>query len=200
MSNPSWHFNVKAEYFEAKGFRVGCTCLPAQEQELGCWSPWVGFQPRPSLLAATWSSASVCDSQSLSFPGTELWYNTCLKSLMFWLLSCLCERELFPIFYFVISRHWESFKAWVMINYQGRAILIKFSFRWLMLLTNVTSVNSWESSIDENLCPYSVYPSLEIFEAQMIKNLPTMQETQIWSLVWEEPLEKGMATCSSILA
>ena len=49
----------------------------------------------------------------------------------------------------------------------------------MMLLTNVTSVNSWESSIDESLCPYSIYPSLEIFEAQMVKNLPTMQETQI---------------------
>ena len=36
--------------------------------------------------------------------------------------------------------------------------------------------------------------------AQMIKNLPAMQETLVWSLVWEGPLEKGMATHSSILA
>ena len=35
---------------------------------------------------------------------------------------------------------------------------------------------------------------------QIIKNLPTMQETWVSSLVREEPLEKGMATCSSILA
>ena len=34
----------------------------------------------------------------------------------------------------------------------------------------------------------------------MIKNLPTMQETPIQSLGWEDPLEKGMATYSSILA
>ena len=34
----------------------------------------------------------------------------------------------------------------------------------------------------------------------MIKNLPTMQETPIQSLGWEDPLEKGMATHSSILA
>ena len=34
----------------------------------------------------------------------------------------------------------------------------------------------------------------------MVKNLPTMQETQVQSLGWEDPLEKGMATCSSILA
>ena len=36
--------------------------------------------------------------------------------------------------------------------------------------------------------------------AQMVKNLPTMQETQVWSLGWEEPLEKGIATHSSILS
>ena len=35
--------------------------------------------------------------------------------------------------------------------------------------------------------------------AQMIKNLPAMQETQFQSLGWEGPLEKGMATHSSIL-
>ena len=34
----------------------------------------------------------------------------------------------------------------------------------------------------------------------MVKNLPAMQETQVWSLVWEDLLEKGMATHSSILA
>ena len=35
--------------------------------------------------------------------------------------------------------------------------------------------------------------------AQMAKNLPTMQETRVQSLGWEDPLEKGMATHSSIL-
>ena len=36
--------------------------------------------------------------------------------------------------------------------------------------------------------------------AQTIKNLPAMQETLVQSLAWEDPLEKEMATCSSILA
>ena len=36
--------------------------------------------------------------------------------------------------------------------------------------------------------------------AQTVKNLPAMQETQIPSLGWEDPLEKEMATHSSILA
>ena len=35
--------------------------------------------------------------------------------------------------------------------------------------------------------------------AQMIKNLPAMQKTWVLSLVWEDPLEKGMVTHSSIL-
>ena len=30
--------------------------------------------------------------------------------------------------------------------------------------------------------------------AQIVKNLPALQETQVGSLGWEEPLEKGMAT------
>ena len=36
--------------------------------------------------------------------------------------------------------------------------------------------------------------------AQTVKNLPAMQETEVQSLGWEDPLEKGMATHSSILA
>ena len=36
--------------------------------------------------------------------------------------------------------------------------------------------------------------------AQMVKNLPAMQEIQVRSLGWKDLLEKGMATHSSILA
>ena len=42
-----------------------------------------------------------------------------------------------------------------------------------------------------------VYPSLV---AQLVKNLPAMQETWVRSLGWEDSLEKGTATHSSILA
>ena len=34
----------------------------------------------------------------------------------------------------------------------------------------------------------------------MVKTLPSVQETWVQSLLWEDPLEKGMATHSSILA
>jgi len=36
--------------------------------------------------------------------------------------------------------------------------------------------------------------------AQLVKNLPAMQETWVQSLGWEDPLEKGKATHSSIPA
>ena len=36
--------------------------------------------------------------------------------------------------------------------------------------------------------------------AQWVKNLPAIQETQVQSLSWEDPMEKGLATHSSILA
>ena len=36
--------------------------------------------------------------------------------------------------------------------------------------------------------------------AQLVKNLPAMQETQVQSLGWEDPLEKGMAIHSSVFA
>ena len=36
--------------------------------------------------------------------------------------------------------------------------------------------------------------------AQLVKNLPAMRETWVWSMGWEVPLEKGNTTYSSILA
>ena len=36
--------------------------------------------------------------------------------------------------------------------------------------------------------------------AQLVKNLPAKRETWVWSLGWEDPLEKGKATHSSVLA
>ena len=49
-------------------------------------------------------------------------------------------------------------------------------------------------------CLFKCLPSSPTFVAQMVKNLLAGQETQVPFLGWEDPLEKGMATCSSILA
>ena len=41
---------------------------------------------------------------------------------------------------------------------------------------------------------------MKFLGGSVVKNLPAIQETQVRSLGWEDPLEKGMATHSSILA
>ena len=46
----------------------------------------------------------------------------------------------------------------------------------------------------------SLYAFRASLVAQLVKNLPAVQETQIQSLGWEDPLEKEMATHSRILA
>ena len=50
----------------------------------------------------------------------------------------------------------------------------------------------------------SLYPGLNqhwaSLAAQVVKNLPAMWETRVLSLDQEDPLEKGMATHSSVLA
>ena len=47
---------------------------------------------------------------------------------------------------------------------------------------------------------YSLYRKWASLVAELVKNLPAMWETWIRSLGWEDPLEKGKATHSSILA
>ena len=47
---------------------------------------------------------------------------------------------------------------------------------------------------------YPLHYSWASFVAQLVNNLPAMQETWIRPLGWEDPLEEGMATHSSILA
>ena len=47
---------------------------------------------------------------------------------------------------------------------------------------------------------YSLQYSWASLVAQLVKNPHEMQETWVQSLAWEDPLEKGKATHSSILA
>ena len=47
---------------------------------------------------------------------------------------------------------------------------------------------------------YSISYSWASLVAQLVKNLPAMWETGVQSLGWEDPLEKGKATDSSIWA
>ena len=57
---------------------------------------------------------------------------------------------------------------------------------------------SGRSAGEGNGCPLQY--SWASLVAQMVKNLPAMQETWVRSLGWKDPLEKGMAAHSSTLA
>ena len=47
---------------------------------------------------------------------------------------------------------------------------------------------------------YNIFLEGASLVAQLVKNPPEMWETWVWSLDWDDPLEEGMATHSSILA
>ena len=89
-------------------------------------------------------------------------------------------------------------------------------------LTEMNNFSLWEISHSKSFCnikklnkfhtgkePYKniyIQDSLRMYiqnsgaslVTQMVKNLPAMQETWHWSLGWEVPLEKGIATHASI--
>ena len=55
------------------------------------------------------------------------------------------------------------------------------------------------SQLTSNLYVRCVHIGWASLVAQAIQNLPAIQETQVLSLSWKDPLGKGMATHSSIL-
>ena len=63
-------------------------------------------------------------------------------------------------------------------------------------------VNSAAVNMDMRIClqDYASFKYIPKSKAQSVKNLPALQETQIQSLAWEDPLEKEMANHSSVLA
>ena len=63
-----------------------------------------------------------------------------------------------------------------------------------------TQFNSWFGKIHwrRDRLPTPVFLGFPV--AQLVKNLPAMWETWVQSLGWEDPLEKGKAAHSSILA
>ena len=58
----------------------------------------------------------------------------------------------------------------------------------------------WSGTSSGEGIGYPLWYSWASLVAQLVKNLPTMRETWVQSLDWEDPLEKGKATHSSILA
>ena len=75
-------------------------------------------------------------------------------------------------------------------------LVLFWSSSHLHLPTSRQSLSVTRVCVAKNLC-LIFWASLV---AQIVKNLPEMRETWIWSLDWEDPLEEGKATHSSILA
>ena len=67
-----------------------------------------------------------------------------------------------------------------------------------MLLDMFYVAWTWQLLNSQNHCFYSCLQSFP--DDSVVKNLPAKQETQVGSLGWKDPLEKEMATHSSILA
>ena len=57
-----------------------------------------------------------------------------------------------------------------------------------------------QETLGQGITRHSFWVTLASLVAQTVKNPPAMQEPQIRSLGWEDPLEKEMATHSSIFA
>ena len=68
---------------------------------------------------------------------------------------------------------------------------------WFFFRSSPISLND---SINHPIFKWKIKSSCSTLMAQRVKNLPSVQETWVLSLDWEDPLEKGMATYSSILA
>ena len=113
------------------------------------------------------------------------------------------------------GRGWDGWMVsltqwtWVWVN-SGRA---KDRKAWCTAVHGVAKSCTWQSlnAGDPSLIPESgrlagegiSYPlqySWASLVAQLVKNLPAMQEIWVQSLGWKDPLEKGKATHSSILA
>ena len=59
---------------------------------------------------------------------------------------------------------------------------------------------SWSGRSTGEELGYPLQYSWAPFVAQLVRNMPAMQESCVQSLGWEDPLEKGKTTNSSILA
>ena len=63
-----------------------------------------------------------------------------------------------------------------------------------------TEGTSFKEKIMSSVLTVELWVSWASLVAQMVKNLPAMQETWVQSLGWEDPLEKGLVTHSSTFA
>ena len=155
------------------------------------------------------SSASIIYLPFLSFIVPIFGWNAPLMFLVFLKRSLVFP----PLLSSSIIKHCSLKKAFLSLL----ALLWNFAFNWIYLSLPLLLFASFHSSAlckasSDNHFAVSIFFFL-IFgmvfftafctmlqTSQMVKNLPAMQETWVWSLGREDPLEKEMVTHFSILA
>ena len=85
------------------------------------------------------------------------------------------------------------------LPYISSFFLFLFGCHVIWHIWHKTSLARNVSSMTRGSLLFSAYLGASLV-AQMIKNLPAMGWTWVWSLGWEDPLERGMASHSSLLA
>ena len=108
---------------------------------------------------------------------------------------------------------WKLLREWILRIYIKRKNIFFYFFNVLSIWGDGCSLNILWSSFHHDVSQIIMLYTLNLavvyinyvligafLVAQLINNLPEMPETWVWSLGWEDPLEEGMATHSSILA
>ena len=112
----------------------------------------------------------------------------------------------------------RCFNLWAILRYLNKSYLERGKTTRLKSYLAITHINQKRRGlvfcgfdnvhalpVVRNGCTVILFLSWAIMTrgslvAQMVKKLPTMQETWVWLLGWKDILENGMATLSSILA
>ena len=129
-----------------------------------------------SVMALTWS-LSTSDGQPLHCSSSRL-----SSALQIFLNQPYTLCSLAVPHPNVLLMLWPTTALWHILNSNMKITEIWFSSNIISLVQNKYKINSKRASL----------------VAQSVKKPPAMQETLVWSLGWEDPLEKGMATHSSI--
>ena len=105
-------------------------------------------------------------------------------------------KNIWELCVFFATLQQNFYKIW---NQYSQMICLSFiHYNNEKLVYSEDIVHFWH--ISPKLGKYRNKSGLTLFIAQLVKNLPAMQETWVQSLGWEDPLEKGRATHSYSLA
>ena len=135
----------------------------------------------------------------------QIWTEVLFKRLLFfWNLHILLSTEIIhqgrprPLFTLALSYFYaQGFRSW-----EGVGFIISYNLEYETRgLHRLCCVLATTLCGRGRICWINVHlRALGFPVAQTVKNLPAVWETWVHSLDWEDPLQKGMATHSSILA